>query len=133
MLTRISTDSTCDLSAGFVARMGIAITPLSITVDDEVFRDGVDITPSDLFSYVEAGKSCRTGAVNIYEYQKHFQDLTASGDEVVHISLGSAFSSCYNNALLAARDFRSTGSGFQKPVHWERPLGSRGSPLSGGG
>ncbi|HHT42374.1 MAG TPA: DegV family protein [Firmicutes bacterium] len=120
-MTRISTDSTCDLSAGFVARMGIAITPLSITVDDEVFRDGVDITPSDLFSYVEAGKSCRTGAVNIYEYQKHFQDLTASGDEVVHISLGSAFSSCYNNALLAARDFPgvrvvdsrnlSTGSG----------------------
>ena len=29
--------------------MGIAITPLSITVDDEVFRDGVDITPQIFF------------------------------------------------------------------------------------
>lgn len=121
MLLRISADSTCDLSPELVKRLDIAITPLSITVDDEVYKDGVNITQSDLIAYVEAGKNCKTGAVNVFEYQQHFQELTAHGDEVVHISLGSGFSSCYNNALLAARDFPgvrvvdsknlSTGSG----------------------
>ncbi|HPT83565.1 MAG TPA: DegV family protein [Limnochordia bacterium] len=120
-MTRISADSTCDLSPDLVQSLGISITPLSITVDDEVFKDGVDLTPAELIAHVEAGRHCQTGAVNVYEYQEHFQKLTAQGDEVVHISLGSGFSSCYNNALLAARDFPgvkvvdsrnlSTGSG----------------------
>ena len=120
-MTRISADSTCDLSADIIEDLGISITPLSITVGDEVFRDGVDIRPKDIFSYVDEGKTCKTGAVNIFEYQNHFQKLTANGDEVVHICLGSQFSSCYNNALLASRDFSnvtvidsanlSTGSG----------------------
>lgn len=104
-VTRISADSTCDLSPDLVESLGITITPLSITVDDDVFKDGIDITPTQLIAYVEAGKHCQTGAVNVFEYQQHFEKMTAQGDEVVHISLGSGFSSCYNNALLAARDF----------------------------
>lgn len=120
-MTQISADSTCDLSQDLLERFNISLTPLSITVGDEVFRDGIDITPSDIFSHVDAGRTCQTGAVNVFEYQNHFQRLTAQGQSVVHISLGSKFSSCYNNALLAARDFSnvwvvdsqnlSTGSG----------------------
>ena len=120
-MVRISADSTCDLSPDIVKRFGIFITPLSITVGEEVFKDGVDLTPAQLIAYSEAGKKCQTGAVNVFEYQHYFQELTANGDEVVHINIGSGFSSCYNNALLAARDFPgvrvvdsknlSTGSG----------------------
>lgn len=57
----------------------------------------------------------------MYEYQEHFQRLTANGNEVIHISLGSGFSSSHSNAVVAARDFSnvaivdsqslSTGSG----------------------
>lgn len=104
-MIKISADSTCDLPPRLRESLGIAITPLSIAVGDEVFKDGVDILPGDIFSFVEEGKTCQTGAVNIYEYQRHFQDLTANGDSVIHIALGSGFSSCYNNAFLAARDF----------------------------
>lgn len=120
-MTRISADSTCDLSTDLLKKYDVSITPLSISVDQQTFRDGEDIRPQDIFSFVDQGKTCQTGAVNVYEYQTHFQKLTANGDEVLHISLGSNFSSCYNNALLAARDFSnvtvldsqnlSTGSG----------------------
>jgi DegV family protein with EDD domain len=121
VMIRVSADSTCDLSAEIIERFNIAIIPLSITVGEEVFRDGVDIKSEDVFRYVEQGKTCVTGAVNVYEYQEHFQSLTAGGDQVIHICLGSGFSSCYNHALLAAQDFSgveivdsknlSTGSG----------------------
>ncbi|NLL41875.1 MAG: DegV family protein [Firmicutes bacterium] len=120
-MIRVSADSTCDLSPELIERFNIAITPLSITVDEQVFRDGVDIKSKDVFRFVEEGKTCVTGAVNVYEYQEHFQSLTANGDQVIHICLGSGFSSCYNHALLAAQDFSgveiadsknlSTGSG----------------------
>jgi DegV family protein with EDD domain len=137
-VTRISADSTCDLSPDLVESLGITITPLSITVDDDVFKDGIDITPTQLIAYVEAGKHCQTGAVNVFEYQQHFEKMTAQGDEVVHISLGSGFSSCYNNALLAARDFPgvrvvdsrnlSTGSGHI--VYEAALLAAQGKPAS---
>ncbi|NMB20276.1 MAG: DegV family protein [Firmicutes bacterium] len=120
-MIRVSSDSTCDLSPEIVERFRVAIAPLSITVGDQVFRDGVDIRPDDIFRYVEQGSTCATGAVNVYEYQKHFQKLTENGDQVIHISLGSNFSSCYDHAVLADRDFTgvevvdsrnlSTGSG----------------------
>lgn len=45
VLVRISADSTCDLSPELVEKFGIVIIPLSITVDDQVFKDGVDLTP----------------------------------------------------------------------------------------
>jgi len=120
-MIRVSADSTCDLSPVLLERFNVAITPLSITVGDKVYRDAVDISPKDIFRFVDEGKACVTGAVNVYEYQQHFQNLTANGDQVIHICLGSGFSSCYSHAVLAARDFPgvevvdsknlSTGSG----------------------
>lgn len=137
-MIRVSADSTCDLSPEFLERFKIAITPLTVTVGDQVFRDGVDITPENLFAYVDQGLTCVTGAVNVYEYQKHFQDLTATGDQVIHICLGSGFSSCYSHALLAARDFSnvevvdsqnlSTGSGHL--VYQAALLAAEGVELS---
>jgi len=101
----ISSDSTCDLSPELIAKYGIHIIPLSIVMGDKVFKDGQDITPEDLFRYVEEnGQTCQTAAVNLFEYVKHFQDLRAKYDAVVHISLGSGFSSSHQNAKLAAME-----------------------------
>ncbi|HBG00446.1 MAG TPA: DegV family protein [Firmicutes bacterium] len=120
-MIRVSADSTCDLSPELLKRFNIAITPLSITVGEQVFKDSVDIRPEDISRFVGQGKTCVTGAVNVYEYQEHFQELTKGGQKVIHVSLGSGFSSCYEHAVMAARDFPhvevvdsqnlSTGSG----------------------
>lgn len=104
-MIKISADSTCDLSQQLRKKLDIAIIPLSIIVDEEIYKDGVDIGPADVFQFVEEGKVCQTGAVNVFEYQRHFQELTAEYQAVIHISLGSGFSSCYTNAVLAAADF----------------------------
>ncbi len=98
----ISSDSTCDLSADLIAKFGIHIIPLSIVVGDQVFKDGQDITPEGLFNFVENGQSCQTAAVNVFEYIQFFQDLRKKYDAVVHVSLGSGFSSSHQNAKLAA-------------------------------
>lgn len=105
-MIKVSADSTCDLSPELIKKFDIAITPLSIVVEDQVFKDGVDIHPVDVFRFVdEEGKTCQTGAVNVYEYQQHFQELSRQHEAIIQICLGSGFSSCYSNALLAARDF----------------------------
>lgn len=105
-MIKVSADSTCDLLPELREKLQIAITPLGIVVNDQVYRDGVDIHPADIFRFVdEEGANCQTSSVNVFEYQEHFRKLSKENEAVIHISLGSDFSSCYSNALLAARDF----------------------------
>ena len=122
MSVRITADSTCDLSPELVRKYGIGIAPLSVIIDGKVFHDGVDVTPRDIFRAVEAGKSVRTAAVNTYEYREFFTEQLKDCDQIVHICISSEFSTCYNDAVEAARHFDgvyivdsrnlSTGSGL---------------------
>jgi fatty acid-binding protein DegV len=98
-MIKITADSTCDLSPEILNDMGITLMPLCILVDEREFRDGVDITPKDIFRYVdEEGKTCKTAAVNFYEYERFFAELSPKNEAVIHICIGSGFSSCYQNA-----------------------------------
>ncbi len=121
-MIKITADSTCDLSKEMVDNMGITLVPLYIIVGDKSFRDGVDITPEDIFRYVDReGKTCKTAAVSTYEYMSTFSELLTKYRAVIHISLGSEFSSSYQNAAAAAKNLKnvyvidsrnlSTGSG----------------------
>jgi DegV family protein with EDD domain len=51
------------------------------------------------------GDLCSTTAINIQEYEELFAKYSAEYDAVIHINIGSGFSSCYQNARLAAEEF----------------------------
>ena len=106
MNIKITSDSTCDLSAELLSRYHIDIVPLIVIKDGQAFRDGGDITPDDIFRHVEQGGSlCSTSAVNVEDYRNHFAKYAGQYDAVIHINLGSGFSTCYQNAAIAASDF----------------------------
>ena len=48
MKIRMTADSTCDLSPELLRKYDIALAPLSVIIDGEVFHDGVDVTPRDV-------------------------------------------------------------------------------------
>jgi len=109
MKVRITADSTCDLSPELLRKYDIAMAPLSVIIDGEVFHDGVDVTPRDVFRAAEAGKSVRTAAVNAYEYKKFFWEQLKDCDQLVHVCISSEFSTCYADACEAATE---TGNVF---------------------
>lgn len=105
MKIKISADSTCDLSPEQIRDNDISILPLFVNKGDESFLDGVTITPAEIFAHVAAGGSlCSTAAVPVGIYQEKFDEYLQGYDALVHISLGSGFSSCYHNACIAAED-----------------------------
>lgn len=66
----------------------------------------MDITAKDIFRFVDLeGKPCRTAAINVFDYQQLFQKYASQYEGIIHICIGSGFSSCFQNAFLAARDF----------------------------
>ena len=106
MKIKIISDSTCDLSAQMIADNDITITPLTVVKGDEQFKDGVTITPAEIFAHVAAGGDlCTTAANSIGEYADVFEKYCPEYDGVIVITLGSGFSACYQNACLAAEDF----------------------------
>ncbi|OJU15481.1 MAG: fatty acid-binding protein DegV, partial [Clostridiales bacterium 43-6] len=106
MKIKITSDSTCDLSAELIGENNITILPLKVMKQGKAYTDGVDISPADIFSHVNSGgELCTTAACNIEEYRSVFASFSGQYDAVIHINLGSGFSSCYQNACIAAEEF----------------------------
>ena len=78
--------------------------PLSVIKNGKQYTDGVDITPADIFNHVAAGGDlCSTAAINIGEYTDFFAKYASDYDGVIHVNISAEFSSCHQNARLAAR------------------------------
>ena len=106
MRIKILSDSTCDLSTQLLEKYDITLAPLTVVKNDEQFKDGVTITPADIFAHVASGGAlCSTAAVSIGEYEELFARYSAEYDGVILINIGSGFSACHQNALAAAEDY----------------------------
>jgi len=108
MKIKILSDSTCDLYPEQLEKYDITLVPLTIIKDGKAYSDGVTITPAEIFSHVaEGGDLCTTTAMNAGEYAEWFSKYANDYDGVIHINIGSSFSSSYQNACLAAQDFEN--------------------------
>ena len=119
----ITSDSTADLSAELRERYNIKTIPLSITLGGKTYRDGVDITPDDIYEHQsKTGEFPKTAAINVDEAINFFKPFVDDGYKVIHFGISSEMSSSYNNARLAAEELGnvyvidnknlSTGSGL---------------------
>ena len=108
MNIKILTDSTCDLPKPILDACGIDLTPLTVVKDGAEFKDGITITPAEIFAHVAAGGAlCSTSAVSVGEYQDIFAAYTEKYDGILQICIGSGFSASYQNACLAAQDYEN--------------------------
>ena len=88
MKIRVTADSTCDLSPELRASYGITLAPLTVMLGEDAFHDGVNVTPQDIIHAVENGKTCKTAAVNVYEYEELFRRVKEDCDAVIHLCIG---------------------------------------------
>lgn len=103
---KICADSVCDLSEELKSRYDITTVPLYVTKDDKSFRDGVEIGQREVFEhYRTTGRLCKTGAVNVGDFEELFEQQLKDCNELIMITISSEFSSCYSNACLAAENF----------------------------
>ena len=106
MKIKLMADSACDLPVHLVAENDIHIIPIVIIKGNEIFRDDVDITRDDIFSYYEnEHRLCTTSALSEYDYIAEFEKFARDYDHIIYICLGSGFSSMYLNASRAAKHF----------------------------
>lgn len=102
---RICADSTCDLSPELIEKYNITITPLQIFLGDKDYTDQKDIFPQTIYDYVaKTGILPKTAAVSVGTYTDVFTELKKDCDEIIHFTISSEMSSCYQNTKLAAEE-----------------------------
>ena len=108
MRVKIISDSTCDLSEALLRQWNISLIPMHILMGDESYLDGVTIHPADVFAHAQnGGKMPKSAAANLVEYTEFFAPFAKEYDAVIHISVSSKLSSCFQNAKLAAGEFEN--------------------------
>lgn len=105
MRIRVTSDSTCDLSPELIEQFHIGISPLYVVLDGKSYKDTVEITPDDIYAYVAKTKRVgSTAALNVSDYLDFFKAQKEGYDAIVHFTISSEMSSCYQNACLAAEE-----------------------------
>lgn len=101
----LSADSTCDLDQELKERYNVQYFPLHIILNGKDYKDGIDITPEEVYEEYYKNKVLpKTSAVNVSEYIDHFRPWVEDGYEVIHVNLGHALSSSYQNCCIAAEE-----------------------------
>ena len=104
-MIRVSADSTCDLSPQLLEQYGITTLPLYVIYDGVEYKDGVDLTPDQLYEMVrQGGKLGSTAAINVDDYLAFFSRMREICDTLIHFTISSEMSSCCQNARIAAQE-----------------------------
>jgi DegV family protein with EDD domain len=99
------TDSGAQLPPDLVSRHGIAVVPLTVTVDGIDHQEGVDLDADDLYDRFAHGRrpSVQTAAPPPGRFLDAWGDLAARGaTEIISIHTGSEISSTLDAARIAA-------------------------------
>ena len=104
-MIRIAADSTCDLSQELIDKYKISIIPLHIVLDDKEYKDGVDITPDEIYAWSDKNSTTpKTSAVGFEDAMKAMEQIVDSEDELIIFTISEKMSTTANVFRMAAEE-----------------------------
>lgn len=123
---RILADSTCDLSEELIRKFHITILPLYITMDGCNYKDGIEITPQEIYRWSDrTGKVPKTAAVGMDTAQDIMGAMDEEDTDLILFGISQSMSSTCNVFRLVGENLNhartfvidsqslSTGIGLQ--------------------
>ena len=102
MTIRIVTDSSCDLPSGLIEQYGISVLPCYVVVDDQTFKDGLEIQADDFYRRLLAdGRTPTTAQPTPSDFQTVYRELVGQEDQIISIHVSSKLSGTLNSAQQA--------------------------------
>jgi len=96
------TDSTCDLPAELVEKLGISVVPLYIRVNSRSYREGIDLTWQELYEKISTGPELpTTSQPSPGDFFSVYEKIVENGDGIISIHISTKLSGTCNSALAA--------------------------------
>ena len=103
-MVKVITDSTSDIPAELVEKLGIAVVPSYVMFGTESYRDGVELSRRQFYEkLVSARVIPTTAAPPPAVYLEVYRDLAEETEEMVSIHLASRYSGIFSSATVAAQ------------------------------
>jgi DegV family protein with EDD domain len=104
----IVTDSVACLPRELVERYGIKIVPVNLYFGDKIYRDWVDITPSQAYQlFLKDPTAFKTSGINPADCLEAYRQVSNNSNGVICVTISSKLSMVHDSALKAkerARD-----------------------------
>lgn len=102
---KIFVDSTADLSPELIEKYDLTVIPLYVTIGGKAYKDMYEISAKDIFDNYDKTKELpKTSAVSVTDYIEAFRPAVEEGFDIIHFTISSDFSACYQNACIAAEE-----------------------------
>jgi len=106
-VVRIVTDSTSDLPAELARDLGITVVPAYVHFGSQSYRDGVDITPEQIYQRMLSGSvHPTTSSPAPGDFTDAYSRLSQETSEIVCITVTSKQSAVYEAAVTGRQSFR---------------------------
>ena len=108
MSVKIIADSTCDLSKDLLEKYDISVLPLHIVLGDKEYKDGLEISPDEIYEWSNANKEApKTSAAAISDTIDIYSKYLKSCDEIICFSISGQMSTTVNVMRMAAEELDS--------------------------
>jgi DegV family protein with EDD domain len=98
----IVTDSVACLPRELVEQYGIKIIPVNLYFGDKVYRDWVDITPSQAYElFLKDPTAFKTSGINPVDCLEAYRQVSNDSNGILCVTISSKLSMVYNSALKA--------------------------------
>ncbi len=102
-MIQLVTDSASMLPEAVRRRFGIAVVPLTITIDGEDFAEGVDLTTAEFYTRMAGGAEVSTAAPSPGTFVDTYRAAAEHGaTAVLSVHTGTAYSATVASATVAA-------------------------------
>lgn len=107
-MIKLVVDSTCELSIEEAEKLGIVLIPMKVTIDDDEYLVGVNLTSEAFYEKLSTCKNLpKTTQINYVEYMDAIKPIIDGGDEVLAMCLSSGISGTFNSLRMACEDINS--------------------------
>ncbi len=104
----VVTDSVASLPRELVEQYGIGIVPFSFYFGDKVYRDWVDITPTEAYElFLKDPEAFKTSPASPGTYLEAFREASNRADNILCVTLSSKLSTGYEMACVAKEEART--------------------------
>jgi len=98
---KILTDSSVQLTPEEIEKYDIGVVPLTISIDDKTYTDGVDITREEFVREMDASKDLpKTSQPSIGTFMKIIDEVPADYTDILSLNMTPAISGTINAALF---------------------------------
>ncbi len=106
-MVKVVTDSTSDLPPEIAQELGITIVPAYVHFGSQSYRDGVDITPEQIYERMSTGSvHPTTSSPAPGDFTDVYNRLSEETDEIVCLTVTSKQSAVYEAAMTGKQSFQ---------------------------